>query len=148
MSVELYLLDKLKARIQLARQIDSAQHKVKKENYEKNWLKEAAEAMELELDSDMGLRSVVSTSYYYNLSDIMSISSDDEKTNVPSKHQRKASNAKTAALKAELKELLAQPLIARGVSTRYITSGSRPIVDDVMAGDRTCSYTPQYYHSD
>lgn len=51
-----------------------------------------------------------------------------------SKRQRKSANAKTAALKAELKELLAQPLIARGVSTRYITSGSRPIVDDVMTG--------------
>ncbi|KIP12099.1 hypothetical protein PHLGIDRAFT_62387, partial [Phlebiopsis gigantea 11061_1 CR5-6] len=116
MSVELYLLDKLKARIQLARQIDSAQHKVKKENYEKNWLKEAAEAMELELDSDM-------------------VSSDDDDAKAPSKHRRKASNVKTAALKAELKGLLAQPLIARGVSTRYITSGSRPIVDDVMTGD-------------
>ena len=56
--IELYLLDKLKARIQLARQIDNAQHKVKKENHEKNWLKEAAEAMEIEVDSDMGLRYV------------------------------------------------------------------------------------------
>ena len=56
MAVELYLLDKLKARIQLARQIDSAQHKVKKENHEKKWLREAAEAMEIELDSDLALR--------------------------------------------------------------------------------------------
>ena len=56
MSVELYMLDKLKARIQLARQVDSAQHKVKKENHEKKWLREAAEAMEIEIDSDMDLR--------------------------------------------------------------------------------------------
>lgn len=56
--IELYLLDKLKARIQLARQIDNAQHKIKKANHEKNWLKEAAEAMEIEVDSDMGLRYV------------------------------------------------------------------------------------------
>lgn len=53
MPVELYLLDKLKARVQLARQIDITQHKVKKEKHERNWLKEAAEAMELELDSDL-----------------------------------------------------------------------------------------------
>lgn len=59
MSLELYLLDKLKARIQLARQIDSAQHKVKKENYEKKWLKETAEAMEIELDSDLCPRYVI-----------------------------------------------------------------------------------------
>ena len=58
MSVEHYLLDKLKERIQLARRIDAAQHKIKKENHEKNWLKEAAAAMEIEVDSDMGLRLV------------------------------------------------------------------------------------------
>ena len=46
------LLDKLKSRVQLARKIDSMQHKVKKENHEKKWLREAAEAMEIELDSD------------------------------------------------------------------------------------------------
>ena len=58
MSVELYLLDKLKARIQLARQVDAAQHKIKKENHEKHWLREAADAMEIELDSDLALRYV------------------------------------------------------------------------------------------
>jgi len=52
MSIELSPLDKLKARVQLARKIDSAQHKVKKDNHERNWMKEAAEAMEIELDSD------------------------------------------------------------------------------------------------
>ena len=52
MTIELNLLDKLKARVQLARKIDSAHHKVKKENHDKNWMKEAAEAMELQLDSD------------------------------------------------------------------------------------------------
>ena len=53
MPVELYMLDKLKERIQLAREIDSAQHKAKKEKHERNWLRETAEAMEIELDSDM-----------------------------------------------------------------------------------------------
>lgn len=52
MSIELDLLDKLKARVQLARKIDSAQHKIRKENHERNWMKEAAEAMEIELDPD------------------------------------------------------------------------------------------------
>lgn len=52
MSLELNLLNKLTARMQLARQIDSTQHKIKKENHERNWMKETAEAMEIELDSD------------------------------------------------------------------------------------------------
>ena len=38
-------------------------------------------------------------------------------------------------LKAELRGLLKQPLVARGVSTRYITSGSNPIAHDMLAGE-------------
>lgn len=64
MPIELDLLDKLKARVQLAKKIDAAQHKVKKEKHEKNWLREAAEAMEIDLDSDMDdkLRTYYSSS--------------------------------------------------------------------------------------
>ncbi|PIL23434.1 transporter [Ganoderma sinense ZZ0214-1] len=113
MPVELYMLDKLKARIQLAREIDGSQHKAKKEKHERNWLREAAEAMEIELDSDLA-------------------SDDDEG---PTKQQQKAAGAKVAGLKAQLKTMLAQPLIARGVSTRYITSGVRSIADDIVAGE-------------
>jgi ATP-dependent RNA helicase DDX24/MAK5 len=31
--------------------------------------------------------------------------------------------------------MLAKPLVAQGVSTKFITSGSRPIVDDLLAGE-------------
>ncbi|CCO29390.1 hypothetical protein BN14_03402 [Rhizoctonia solani AG-1 IB] len=51
--IEHDILDRLKQRVQLARQIDAAQHKVKKDNHEQNWLKETADALEIELDSDM-----------------------------------------------------------------------------------------------
>ncbi|KAL1759626.1 P-loop containing nucleoside triphosphate hydrolase protein [Schizophyllum commune] len=112
--VERSLFDKLKARIQLAKQIDTAQHRVKKEKHERKWMREAADAMEVELDSDF---------------------MSDSESEAPSKRQKKAANTKTAALKAQLKELLAQPLVARGVSTKYITSGSRSIVDDLLAGE-------------
>lgn len=46
------LLDKLKARVELAREIDKIQHKITKDNYENNWLKTTAEAMEIELSDD------------------------------------------------------------------------------------------------
>jgi ATP-dependent RNA helicase DDX24/MAK5 len=52
LSVELNLLDKLKERVQLARQIEQRQHRVQKNNYEKNWVKETAEALGVDLDSD------------------------------------------------------------------------------------------------
>ena len=38
-------------------------------------------------------------------------------------------------MKAELKHLLAQPLIAPGISPRYITSGTNPVVDGLIAGE-------------
>ncbi|KAJ8487527.1 hypothetical protein ONZ45_g14294 [Pleurotus djamor] len=117
LSIELNILDKLKARIQLAKKIESAHHKTTKENHERKWLTEAAEAMEIKLDDDM-----------------FASDSDDQRSR-NSKHARKVQNSKTAQLKAELKRMLAQPLVARGVSTRYITSGSRPIVDDMLAGE-------------
>ncbi|KAJ7029259.1 ATP-dependent RNA helicase [Mycena alexandri] len=113
MGIELNLLDKLKERVQLARQIETTHHKIKKANHDRKWMQETAEALEVELDSDF-------------VSD-----SDEEK---PSNQKRKAKDLKNANLKVELKRLLAQPLVARGVSTRYITSGSRPIVDDLIAG--------------
>ena len=69
--------------------------------------------MEIELDSDY-------------------LSNDDQDR--PSAQKRKTKDNKNTVLKAELKQLLSQPLIARGISTRYITSGSRPIVDDLLAG--------------
>ncbi|KAJ7359421.1 ATP-dependent RNA helicase [Mycena albidolilacea] len=114
MGIELSMLDKLKERVQLARQIENAHHKIKKTNHDRKWMRETAEAMEVELDSDF-------------MSD-----SDEEK---PANQKRKAKDLKNAAAKAQLKRLLAQPLVARGVSTRYITSGSTPIVDDLLAGE-------------
>ncbi|KAK2461248.1 hypothetical protein APHAL10511_006775 [Amanita phalloides] len=114
MTFELSLMDKLKARIQLARQIDVAQHKVRKVRHDRRWMKETAEALGVELDSD-------------DASDL-----DDQKS---SSKKAKAQDAKTAALKAQLRQMLSQPLLARGISTKYITSGSRAIVDDLLAGD-------------
>ena len=47
----------------------------------------------------------------------------------------KAHDAKLGQLKAELRGLLKQPLVARGVSTRYVTSGNHPIAHDMLAGE-------------
>ena len=63
--------------------------------------------------------------------------SDEDDPDMPF-HQRhkgkagKGSKRNVEALKAQLKGLLAQPLIARGVSARYPTSGSKVIIDDLL----------------
>ena len=119
-------------------------HKVKKGNHEKNWLREAAEAVEPDIDSDIGLWCVFLFPFHdpYNDSYV-----DPHLLAFPSKHKKKTANEKTAALKAELKEFLAQPLVARGVSTRYITSGSRSIVEDVMAGQCMFHFPSLFFSS-
>jgi ATP-dependent RNA helicase DDX24/MAK5 len=50
--VERDLLDKLKHRVELAKEIDKIQHKATKENFEKNWMKTTAEALEIELSDE------------------------------------------------------------------------------------------------
>ena len=53
MAIELSMLDKLKVRVQLAKQIENTQHKIKKTNYDRNWMQETAEALGVDLDSDL-----------------------------------------------------------------------------------------------
>ena len=53
MAIELSMLDKLKARVQLAKQIENTQHKIKKTNHDRNWMQETAEALGVDLDSDL-----------------------------------------------------------------------------------------------
>ncbi|KAI0066909.1 DEAD-domain-containing protein [Artomyces pyxidatus] len=129
--IEHHFIDKLKQRLQLAKQIDNAQHRASKATHDRNWIRAAADAMDIELESEcvfLHLRSRNGTNPLL----LHTFSGEEEG---PSNRAIKARNAKSAVLKAELKALLQQPLVARGVSTRYITSGSRPIVDDILAGE-------------
>ncbi|KAF8527117.1 P-loop containing nucleoside triphosphate hydrolase protein [Gautieria morchelliformis] len=112
LNMEHDILDKLKVRIQLARQIDSAAHRAKKKTHDKNWMRETAEAMELELGSDF----------------------DSDTSENAAKTGKQSQVSKVSSLKAQLNQTLSQPLVARGVSTRYLTSGSRSIVDDLIEG--------------
>ncbi|GMK59849.1 hypothetical protein CspeluHIS016_0900660 [Cutaneotrichosporon spelunceum] len=113
MPIEGGFLRALKERVRVARDLEKALHTSKKEAHDKNWLREAAEAMDVDIDPSM-------------LSDL----EDD-----PDAPYARRTTAKTDKLKGELAALLAQPLVARGVSARYPTSGSRVIVDDVLSGD-------------
>jgi ATP-dependent RNA helicase DDX24/MAK5 len=46
------MLNKLKARVQLAQRIELAQHKTKKYKHDRKWIKETAEPLGVDLDSD------------------------------------------------------------------------------------------------
>jgi ATP-dependent RNA helicase DDX24/MAK5 len=53
LAIEPGFLPKLKERIQIAKEIEKAQHQVKKTNHDRNWLKEVAEAMDVDIDPDV-----------------------------------------------------------------------------------------------
>ncbi|KZS98247.1 DEAD-domain-containing protein [Sistotremastrum niveocremeum HHB9708] len=108
MVVDHDMLDKLKHRVTLARQIDSVQHKIKKDNHDRNWIKETAEALEVDYESEA------------------------EQIDAAASNRK---DYRLMALKAELRELLTRPLLARGVSAKYITSGSKSIADSLLLGN-------------
>lgn len=114
------ILDKLKARITVARRIDSAQHQIKKRNHERKWTLEAAEALGIDVDSDV----------------ISDIGSDDDGENGGKDGGRRGKKAReTKGLKNELRMMLSQPVMARGISAKYITSGSRMIAHELAVGE-------------
>jgi ATP-dependent RNA helicase DDX24/MAK5 len=52
------------------------------------------------------------------------------------------------ALKRQLSDLLSQPLIARGISAKFITSGSRAIVNDLLRGESAYSVCNESHCAD
>ncbi|KAK6905469.1 hypothetical protein I203_106298 [Kwoniella mangroviensis CBS 8507] len=116
--IESGFLPSLRERIRIAREIEKAEHTQQKSTHDKNWLIETAELMDLDIDPDL-------------LSD-----QDDQDPDLPyTKKQKTKKGAKRVdvrGLKDELRGLLSEKLLARGVSARYPTSGSKIIVDDLL----------------
>ena len=100
-------------------------------------MKETAETLGVDLELDLIRYLKKKQTLFFGYSYCFISNSDDE--GKISSQKRRAKNSAMSSMKAELKYLLSQPLIARGISTRYITSGSRLIVDDLLAGNRESS---------
>lgn len=147
-------MPKLKERVRVAREIEHAQHEVKKVKHEKTWLQEAAEALDVDIDEDMWVMSAQSA---VEDTDPKRRLSDEDTAAHKANNRKKGKNqpggagggsakpkseAAVAALRAELKHLLAEPLIARGISTRYPTSGSKVIVDDLLSSRGQSDHCP------
>ncbi|WVO14692.1 hypothetical protein L204_102330 [Cryptococcus depauperatus] len=117
LEVESGFLPALKKRLALATEIEKAQHRATKESHDKNWLLEAAEALDVAVDPKM-----------------LDNEADDPDAPFykPKKTDRSKGKINVESLKRELKELLGEKLVARGVSLRYPTSGSKVIVDDLI----------------
>ncbi|KAJ3384522.1 ATP-dependent RNA helicase [Lobulomyces angularis] len=95
--VDQSIISSLKERVSIANSIDVQEHKLTKLQHEKAWLKNQAVEAELSLDE----------------------SSDDEEST-----QTLNTKEKIKFLKATLQLKLSQPLIPKGISKKYITSGT------------------------
>lgn len=137
------ILDQLKKRVELAKQIDQARHRLTKQAHEDKWLRDAAEAMEIDLDDDDEgcVALCLSSARPYESCVVLTScraythSSDADSAQVSSRKQRAQSQARSRALRAELDQLLAQPLMVRGVSAKYLTTRGRVgLVDQLVGG--------------
>lgn len=52
LSLELDILQKLKQRVSLAKRIDAGLHKQTKADHERNWLKQTAKDLDIDIDPD------------------------------------------------------------------------------------------------
>jgi len=115
--VEYAFMNPIRERLAVAKEIDRLTHVQTKASHDDAWLRQLAVDAELDYESD---------------------ASDPDADHVGRKRKRHASPPGLARLKQQLAEMLARPLRARGVSQKYITSGSRPeFVQTMLAGDST-----------
>ncbi|CAD6975445.1 unnamed protein product [Tilletia controversa] len=122
MTVEFSFFDPLRARLDLAKQIDNAVHRAAKDSHDDAWLKKMAEDADIDIDDDAGGDHRLDF---------------DDDGNGQKKNKANARAAKVGGLKEELDALLRQPLKARGVSFKYLTSGSRTnFAEEVMNSNR------------
>ncbi|KAE8259796.1 hypothetical protein A4X13_0g773 [Tilletia indica] len=121
MTVEFSFFDPLRARLDLAKQIDNAVHRAAKDSHDDAWLRKMAEDADIDIDEDGGDHRL----------------DFDDDGNGSKKNKANAKAAKVGKLKEELDALLRQPLKARGVSFKYLTSGSRTnFAEEVMNSNR------------
>lgn len=110
--IEFSFLPELKERVTLARELDKISHTERKAAHDDAWIRKLAE----EADMDM--------------------SEEDIDLDGPRKKENKGNDKKAQSIKSKLNQLLQTPLSARGVSFKYITSGSRDFVESLLSDNR------------
>lgn len=115
--IEYTLLDAIRTRLALAKEIDQLQHRHDKASHEDAWIRKLANEADLELESDSD--------------------AEEQRDRAHAKRPPSKSDARLAALRAELRAQLARPITPRGVSQKYLTSGVRPdVVQRLLQGDK------------
>ncbi|EIM19858.1 P-loop containing nucleoside triphosphate hydrolase protein [Wallemia mellicola CBS 633.66] len=121
LQIQFNILDQLKARINLATKIEATRHKTTKAKFDSNWEKEAADALGVDLDSDH-------EETQYNLR-------GQKKKRVGVANLTDKEENALEKQKAELKNLLSQPLMIRGVSSKYLTTNQSTLANEMVNND-------------
>ncbi|OMJ25647.1 ATP-dependent RNA helicase MAK5 [Smittium culicis] len=108
------VMGKMKQLVSLARQIDSIEHKVKKESHESDWLNKAARDMDIEIDPHF----VKSTSVIYDDSSDDNVIGGGAGGRITTHRKEKLTN-----LKNQLDSLLAKPILPPGAIRSFLTGG-------------------------
>ncbi|WFD31340.1 RNA helicase [Malassezia sp. CBS 17886] len=103
--VEYTFLEPIRERVALAKQIDALVHRDAKSAHDDGWLRTLAKEAEVDLDSDGSDRDADAAS--------------------STRKRNRGASTQIAQLKGQLAALLARPLSARGISQKYITSGTQ-----------------------
>ncbi|TPX34689.1 hypothetical protein SmJEL517_g02745 [Synchytrium microbalum] len=111
--VDRTLMRGIEKRLLLVKQINDEEHKLDKSEHEKKWLKKTAEDAGIDLEGG-------STS---NHPPLLRSSESDTESKAVSKKGLARKRAGLRSLRQELNVLLAQPILPKGVSGRYLTSG-------------------------
>jgi ATP-dependent RNA helicase DDX24/MAK5 len=108
--IEFSFLPALKERVTLARELDKITHTERKAAHDDAWVRKLAQEAEMDM------------------------SEDEQDLDAP--RNKGNGDKKAQSVKAKLQQLLQTPLSARGVSFKYITSGSRDFVQSLLNDQR------------
>lgn len=102
------ILGRLKTRLRLAKELDEARHRSRKEKADDDWVTKLAEEAEIALDDDDGIDP----------------DADYAVSGKKGKAARSAQQGAIRGLEQQLAHELAQDLVARGVKRKFITQGA------------------------
>ncbi|KAF9971720.1 ATP-dependent RNA helicase [Actinomortierella ambigua] len=115
------VVGEMKKRLALAKRIDDLEHRMAKSAHEDDWMLKMAEEMDLIIDEDLlndPKKKDKKNKQKQQHDD------DDEPVGGSVSAGTEKDRAKAKALRAELKAMLQKPLMPRGASAKYITSGA------------------------
>lgn len=135
--VDYSILDRLRSRVDLAKEIEGAHHRLTKATSDTKWLQDTAKDMDIVLEDEAWVFNI-----FARFTSLISLRSEALES---SGRAKRLANGKITHLKEQLQILLGQQLMVRGISKKYLTSGTvgqSRLVDDLVEESSEYSNCP------